>query len=53
MNLGGLLNPMVMYVRTYQSVKDRQYVPAVFHHAREDIAQLRLALRLFVPFSEN
>src|SRR5882672_12616913 len=44
---------MVKDVRTYQGIEDRQNVPAVFHHAREDISKLRLALGFFVPFSEN
>src|SRR5580704_4097087 len=44
---------MVVYVRAHQGVEDRQDVPAVLHHASEYIAQLRLALRFFVPFCEN
>src|SRR5580692_9208088 len=44
---------MVVNVRTNQSIENRQDVPAVFHHACEDIAQLRLTLGFFVPFSEN
>src|SRR5271168_4726412 len=49
----GLLHAVVENIRANQRIEDRQDVPAVLHHACEDVAQLRLALGLFVPFGEN
>src|SRR5208282_5908458 len=51
--IGRLLHAVVVNVGANQRIEDRQDVPAVLQHAREDVAQLRLAFRFFVPFGEN
>lgn len=44
---------MILYVRADQGVKDRQNVSAVLHHAHEDVAQFRFALRFAMPLRQN
>jgi hypothetical protein len=50
---GRLLNAVVLHFRIHQGIEDGQNVAAVFQHAREDTAQLRLALRFPVPFGKH
>src|SRR5450432_2841006 len=49
----GLLQPPVLQVRTHQAIEYRQHVPPVFHHAGENIPQLRLAFRFVVPLQQH
>ena len=46
------MNPVIVDFAAYQGVKDGQYVPPVLEHARENIAQLRFALRFAVPLGQ-
>jgi hypothetical protein len=48
-----LLNSVVLYVRAHQGVENGQDVPAVLYHPGKNVSQLWLALRFFVPFSQN
>jgi hypothetical protein len=48
-----LLNALRLPVRPDQGIEDGQHVPAVVHHAFENIFQLRVALCFAVPFGED
>jgi len=50
---GTLLNSLLLPVPTNKRVKDGQDVTAVLNHARENVAQARLALGLAVPLGED
>ena len=48
-----LLNALRVTIRTHKGIEDGQDVTAVIHHARENIAKLRIASRVAVPLREN
>jgi hypothetical protein len=48
-----LLNPLLNPLGFDQQIENSQYVPPVFHHPRKNVPQLRLALRLAVPFRQH
>ena len=47
-----LLNAVIVDFAAYQGVKDGQHMPPVLEHARENISQLRFALRFAVPLGQ-
>jgi hypothetical protein len=49
----GLLDALLLAVPTHERVKDSEDVAAVFDHAGEDVAQLRLALCFAMPLGED
>jgi uncharacterized protein (DUF697 family) len=49
---GSLLDALWANVRTDEGIEDGQDVAAIIHHARKNIAKLRIALGLAVPFDE-
>src|SRR5580700_1000350 len=51
--IAGLLHAGDAGIETNQGIENRQDVPAVFHHSREDVAQARFALSLAVPASQD
>jgi len=48
-----LLNLLSRGVVHDQILKDREHVPAIFHHSLEHRAKVRLALTLAIPLREN
>jgi len=50
---GWLLDPTRLFVVTDQRVENGQDVAAVLYHAREDVAQLRIALGLTMPLRKH
>jgi hypothetical protein len=51
--MGNLLNALRLAVGPDQGIEDGQHVPAVVHHALENIFQLRVALCFAVPLGED
>jgi hypothetical protein len=48
-----LLQVAELSVRAYQRIKDSQDMAAVLHHAGKDVAELRLAFRILMPFRKD
>jgi len=48
-----LLNALRVTIRTHKGIEDGQDVTAVIHHARKNIAKLRVAFCLAVPFGQD
>ena len=48
-----LLNTLRVTIRTHKGIEDGQDVAAVIHHARKNIAKLRVAFCLAVPFGQD
>lgn len=53
MSTRSLLQVGVPPIGTDQRIKNCQNVPAILDHAREDVAEMRFALRVLVPLGEN
>lgn len=48
-----LLHVLVLALGTDERVKNGEYVAAIFDHAGKNVAQMRLAFRILMPFREN
>src|SRR5581483_6922017 len=48
-----LLHALLDAFRSHERIEDGQHVPPVLHDSRENILQLRLALRFPVPLGEH
>src|SRR5258706_3518369 len=48
-----LLNALRVTIRTHKGIEDGQDVATVIHHARKNIAKLRVAFCLAVPFGQD
>jgi len=48
-----LLNALGLAVRAYKSIEEREHVAPVIDYARKNIPELRVALRLAVPFRKD
>ena len=48
-----LLNALWLRVRTNEGVENSQNVAAVIHHARKDVAKLRIAFCFAMPLGED
>src|SRR5208337_2462200 len=48
-----LLDAAVLHFATDQRIENGQNVPAVFHHAAQDIPEVRLALHFPVPLGQH
>src|SRR6267154_760131 len=48
-----LLYPLRVRVRSHKRIEYREHMPAIIHHARKNIAKLRIAFCLAVPFGKH